>query len=279
MFFIDSTKKKRSTSSTSAILTVAIQNIVKRLRTQCRRDSTRNTYHRVWKIFCKFFHRLDDKPMIWEDRLILFTGFLVDSKLKSSTIHSYISAIRSVLLEDGIKLKENIYVISALTKACKLKNDTILIRLPIHRDLLELILRETAKLFDEQGQLYLKYLYRAVFASACYGLLRIGEVTLSPHALKAKNVHIGTNKKKLLFILKSSKTHCKADKPQSIKLTRQSVKPNHKGRDNTCPYTLLKQYIKHRPDAIKDDEQFFVFGDRTPIRPEMIRHTLSSILI
>ena len=47
----------------------------------------------------------------------------------------------------------------------------------------------------------------ALFATAYYGLFRVGEITDSQHAVKACDVHIGVNKRKLLFILRTSKTH------------------------------------------------------------------------
>ena len=49
--------------------------------------------------------------------------------------------------------------------------------------------------------------------------MHVGELTASPHVLHAKNIHIGTNKNKILLILYSSKTHGKANRPQEIKIT------------------------------------------------------------
>ena len=54
---------------------------------------------------------------------------------------------------------------------------------------------------------YLITLYRTILLTAYYGLFRVSEITLSPHVLKARDVHIATNKKKLKFVLRSSKTH------------------------------------------------------------------------
>ena len=79
------------------------------------RDSTRQTYYRIWKQFNQFFLRLDQKPDTWEECLILFTGFLVEAKHKSSTVKTYVSAIRGVLMEVGVKLKENRFLINSLT--------------------------------------------------------------------------------------------------------------------------------------------------------------------
>ena len=122
-----------------------MQNIVEMLKLQRFRDSTRKTYYTVWKLFNKFFISLDVKPNTWEERIVLFTGHLVNSKLKSNSFKSYISAIKAVLLEIGYELNEDKFIINALTRACRLQNDKIRVRFPIHKDLLGLILEELKK--------------------------------------------------------------------------------------------------------------------------------------
>ena len=58
----------------------------------------------------------------------------------------------------------------------------------------------------------------ALFSTAYYGFFRIGELTKSIHAVKVKDIHIGLSKRKVLFMLQTSKTHGKGDFPQSIKI-------------------------------------------------------------
>ena len=105
-------------------------------------------------------------------------SLLVDHKqLKSTTIQSYLSAIRAVL-----------FLLSSLMRACKLKLFT---HLPIQKELLNLIIDECYRYFNKQKkQPYLTCLYNALMLSAYYGLLRVGEVTKGPHVILAKNVHI-----------------------------------------------------------------------------------------
>ena len=74
-------------------------------------------------------------------------------------------------------------------------------RLPIYCTFLEMILFEVERLFARNVQHYLEILYKSVFVLCYYGMMRIGEVTISPHVLKAKNVHMATNKDKLLLVL------------------------------------------------------------------------------
>ena len=102
-----------------------LQRIVNKLKDQSNRKSTDKMYYQVWKNFNNFFIHLDSKPLPWEDRLVLYVGNLIELDRKSRTIKSYISAIRSVLGKDGVLLNENKYLLTSLTKACKLRNDKV----------------------------------------------------------------------------------------------------------------------------------------------------------
>ena len=61
-------------------------------------------------------------------------GYLVNEKKKSTTIRSYVSGIKAVLRDDGQEICESTYLVKALTKACKYKNDTVQTRLPIRKN-------------------------------------------------------------------------------------------------------------------------------------------------
>ena len=215
------TSNASSTTESSRISTATIQAIVDSLKSERYRDSTRQTYYRIWKLFNKFFIRLDDKPDTWENRLVLFTSFLINNQLKLTTVRMYISAIRGVLQENDVELPEDQYLLSSLTKACKVKNDKLITRLPIGKGLLNLLINEVKCHFQHRGQNYLAILYASMLAAGYYGLLRIGELTKGPHVILAANMHIGINKNKLLFILRSSKTHNKGSKPQMVKTSRK----------------------------------------------------------
>ena len=84
------------------------------------RCSTKTSYYGTWKQFNEFFIRLDHKPKSLEDRLVLFVAYLIENKRKSSTIRSYISAIRAVLANDGVTLNDDKVLLMSLTQACKL---------------------------------------------------------------------------------------------------------------------------------------------------------------
>ena len=229
--------------------------------------------------------KLDKKPKDWDDRIILFVAYLIQhGGLKSSTIRSYVSAIKGVLAEINIKISNDCFEVKALTRACHLKNDKIIMRLPIYKELLERLLIEAQHLFSDNGQYYLMKLYMALMSSAYFGLLRIGEVSKGLHVLLAQNIHVATNKNKILFILMSSKTHMPGDNPQMVKILNvplKGIKPLNKPRklvNTLCPFHLLKEFIGVRPKIALTEEQFFVFTDHTPVKPTNCCNTLRILL-
>ena len=124
----------------SSISTMALQNIVERLKHQRHHDTTRANYYCIWRLFNEFFLKLDVKPDNWEDRLMLFIGYLIETKKKSSTVKSYVSVIKAVLIEDGNEIKEDKFLFSSLTRACKLQNDRVRTKLPIRKHLLTMMI-------------------------------------------------------------------------------------------------------------------------------------------
>ena len=260
-----------------------MQQIVEKLRTESIANSTKRSYHSAWKSFNNFFIRLDEKPDNWEDRLILFIGFLIQERKQSQTIRSYVSAIKKVLSDDGITLNENRLLIRSLTKACKFKNDKVRTRLPIRKGMLRIILKSTEDYFETAHQPFLSKLYRALFSTAYFGLLRVGELTKGEHPILVNDVHLAANKRKFLFILRSSKTHGRFNKPQQVKICSNALKSTkhpiiNRNTLGYCPYRILQQYVDARPAYRSSKEPFFVFGDRSDVRPENMRKTLKMML-
>ena len=159
------------------------------------------TYHHIWTKFNNFVIKLDYKPPTWEERIALYCGYLIEKGVQSSTLKSYISAIKCILKNDNYEWDENKILFSSITRACKLVNDQVKVRLPIQINLLEMIIFEIERYFNGKNntQLYLETLYKCLFITAYYGLLRIGEITTGSHPVKAKDVHIA--KKKIKFFL------------------------------------------------------------------------------
>ena len=245
-----------------------IEDIIEKLKLQRHRDSTRENYYRIWKIFSRFYLRLDVKPNDWSDRLTLFVGYLISEKKQSVTVRSYISTIRSILIDDNIKFDADQSTLNSLTKACSYVNDKVCCRLPIQKNLLYVILQKVEAHFAMQP--YLKTLYQALFAAAYYGLLRISEV-MGIHAIKAADVQIALKKSKLLFMLRTSKTHWKNNRPQLIKIskeknTAQQATHNRLGLKTFCPFRLLNDFVSIRGGYKHETEHFFVYSDKSPVQ-------------
>ena len=289
--FVGTKRRTRSNASDSSTISRKhIENIIEELRNGAHQDSTKHTYHKVWTSFNKFLIRLDDIPSRWETRVSLFTAYLIKhEELKSSTVKTYISAIKAVLQRDDYQWDQEYFLLNSLTKACKLKNDKVKTRLPIQCGLLELILFQLQKHFRKRKQHFLELLYKAAFLLAYYGLLRVGEITQSQHSLKARDIHEGRDKNKMLIVLHSSKTHTRGDRPQKIRIEGkefiQVTDPNAEDDKSSrrveeinkhyfCPVQCVKNYIRARGEYEHDNDQFFIFKDGSPLKACHMRKTL-----
>ena len=235
---------------------------------------------------------LDRMPKIWEDRLSLYCAYLIQvKKRKSSTIRTYVSAIKFVLTTDGYDWNDGKVLLNTITKSCKLKNDRLKIRLPIQKGLLELIMFRIQRKYNNQP--YLEAMYISAFLLQYYGLLRIGEIVKSPHTIQAANVHESRNTSKLLIILYTSKTHGLDSQPQQIKIFgKGNIEINTKYARHTsyilkkeelgkfCPVEWTKRYIHLRgPRSLtSNDDPLFRLSDKSPLNSTMLRNLLRQII-
>ena len=270
-------------STSSSISTKNLENYVVKLKNNRNRNSTKKNYYSVWRTFNEFFIKLDRKPPTWEERLILFVGFLVSKQRKSTTIKSYISAIKSVLADDGVMLNEDRFLLGSLTRACRLINDKVRTRLPIQKGILNILIKTCLQHFNQISQPYLGSLHSALLMAGYFGLLRVGELTAGEHPILAKDVHIGENKKKILFVLRTSKTHWTDVSPQFVKIASRKanvmVKPEEQYDTGFCPFKIINNYIERRPQIKDNKEQFFIFSDGSPVKPTHMRNVLKNLLI
>ena len=129
--------------------------------------------------------------------------------------------------------------------------------LPIQKGMLNIILGKTEERFlkDCSQQPYLCALNKAFFSSAYYGMLRISKITSGAHPMLAVDVHVASNKNKILFVLRTSKTHWTDNKPQLIKITSTQNRNTAKGRD-FCPFIILKEFVSFGPTCRDFREPF-----------------------
>ena len=197
----------------------------------------------------------------------LYGAFLFEQGIKSSTLRCYISAVKHILTVNGYKWNNDLISLNMLVNACKIRNDTIRAMLPIHINLLEILLFELERLRSKS--VYLETTYKALFLLAYYGLMRISEV-VGIHAIKAKNVHLATNKNKILLVLYSSKTHSKESLLQKIKISDSFDRNQRKHNRFFCPFVAACKYLQLRGLYSEVDENFFVFSDGSPISPAQV---------
>ena len=271
---------KSSSSGSTRISKSSMEAIIERLKCKRVRNSTARNYLTIWRNFNQFLIRLDRMPNSWEERTALFCAHIIDGGAQSQTVKSYVSAIKGVLRDDNYPWNDEKIMISSLTRACRLENDTLMCRLPIQKGLFELILFELKRELD--GQFYLLTLFRALFSLAYYGLMRIGELAEGSHTIKASNIHTGTNKNKILIVLYTSKTHGTNCYPQKIKIT--SEEPTEIGTNSTCdgklicPFEAVRSFLRIRGGYINEQENFFIFRDKTTIQPKQVRTILRNCL-
>lgn len=249
--------------------------VVEKLSNDGIQDSTKKMYHSVWCNFNKFLLSFDDLPTTWEDKMVLYASFLADIGNHSATVASYMSAIRYVLRHDGIEVSDNCCKLSSIIRACKLHNDIVTVRRPIRSGLVRLILEQVNAIYLKNGQPYLAALYRAIFVSAYYGLMRISEL-VGKHAVKTEDVHLSTNPRrgKVKYVLRTSKTHGAGKRPQMI-----DIVPDYQVLDTPfCPVRIIAQFSKLRPPRVSLGTRFFVFSDGTPVGEHHVRAVLRKCL-
>ena len=121
-----------------------------------------------------------------------------------------------------------------------------------------------------------------MFLVAYYGLFRVGELTESQHAIKLRNVHVAQNRKRILFILPTSKTHGLEDRPQKIRLDTRQKRKRKERQTQFCPVNMTEKYLQIRGQnsnkTINDNDQFFVFSDGSNVKAHHMRSILRKTL-
>ena len=254
-------------SSSSRISSVDMAIILDNLQTSGgNRQKTKENYRRIWTLFNDFLIRLDRISSAWEERASLFVANMINNGAQSATVKSYVSAIKFQLKAVKYEWNDGKMMLSTLTQACSLNNDRVLMRLPIHCSLLEMLLFEIERIYIEQP--YLTILFQALFAIGYYGLFWIGELTQGDHCIKARNIHSAINKKKILIVLYTSKTHGKESHPQRVKISTLDNKDKgglKKNKRFFCPFALMNNYLKIRGGYKNECEQLFVFRNAVEV--------------
>ena len=90
------------------------------------------------------------------------------------------------------------------------------------------------------------------------------------------------NKRKILFVLRTSKRHWLDSEPQMVKISSTSACNSRmeirKNKNQFCPYQLLRKYSSVHSKSRSPQESFFVFRDRSPVKPEQFRWVMKKTL-
>ena len=174
--------------------------------------------------------------------MIDFMAHMVNEGLSAATIASTVSAIGYVHRmgcyedpTDGFKVKKALVGVHRLAKS----GDQ---RLPITQGILHKLLKVVDDICKER---YDRHMYKAMYLIMFYGLLRVGEITTSRAADRAKVVSVDDIK-----IFKRGK------KVSSVSLSMRDFKHNlptntvtlkiHATHKKFCPITHLLKYIAER---------------------------------
>ena len=206
---------------------------------------------------------------------MLFVASLIERGIQSSTLKSYISAIKGILIDNNYDWDDGRMLIQSLSRACRRVNDTLTVRLPIRLGLLEIILFEMQRFYQKQE--YLTIMYQTIFCIAYYGLFQVSELTTGAHPIRASDIHIGTSKDKILFVLYSSKMHGKESRPQKIKI-KANINKHHNNNKFFCPFSLSRQYLNMRGNYETEDDSFFIYRDQKPVTPAHINKMLKRMV-
>ena len=158
-------KHSRATSSTgnsSRVSADSMREILEKLKNAQYRPTTLKNYQGIWRRFNRFLVQLDKMPRSWEDRASLFAANMINEGMQSTSIKSYISAIKRILLDDNYEWDDSKILVSTLTRACIIINDSVKEHLPIHCSLLKQILFEIKRKYTKQ--FYLECLFSALFS-------------------------------------------------------------------------------------------------------------------
>ena len=269
-------KMSSSSSGSLQISTARMLQVVESLKCKKNCSSTKVNYQSIWRQFNHFLVRLDRLLPMWEDQAVLFCAHLVETGKQSAMVKSYLSAIKSILSDDDYKWCDHNVLLTTLTRACRTVNDRVLIRLPIGKELLEMILFELQCILD--GQWYLLIMYHALFTLTYYGLFRVGKLAKGTHPVRAADMHLARNKNKLRLLLWTSKNLVLGHSPQQVKITEEVQNNKTAGKfSHFCPFKLTSEFLRIRGGYKNKFEQFFVLQDSSPVTVTMVRTMLKKI--
>ena len=226
--------------------------------------STASQYRTYWLrylLFCKSFPGVYLPPSL-PSTLALFITSLVScsNPLSPSSVTSIVSALGYQFKLFSFPDPTSSFVIRKILSGLTKANPSVDSRLPVTPSILLSIISTSRRVASSPFELAL---FPALFSLMFHALLRLGEVTDSPHNLQYSNLSLTTNALSLTFTsFKHSLGH-----PVTITL-QASASP-------ACPVRLIHSYLTlrgHSPGPL------FMSHNRSPLNASYFRSFLKSSL-
>ena len=195
--------------------------------------STHKLYAHAWELFQEFsvtYGFSTATPS--EHQLIEFVSYLSLNSFAATTIQLYLSGVRYNLKMRGLNPFTSSFILSMVVKGAtsRFKNPDIC--LPISLRLLHEFWHILPTVLHDN---FLVLMYRSLLTFTFHGLFRSGEVTYSPHSIKAEDIYFV--KGHLHVYLASSKAHRGPGQQRVI------IQP----QPTICPAQDLVNYLHVRP--------------------------------
>ena len=205
--------------------------------------NSRITYRKAWEVYKNFALTILGSSgvnlvPISLSNLILFVAHLHTEKKAHATVVTYISAISHIHKMYEIPDPTQSFIIKKMLAGMHREGKFFDMRMPITVDILTRIIDSLA--VTTQGQ-FNRTLYKAMFLTAFYGFMRIGEITAgSVHNIKMDSVSFlqAKNSNVAFTITFKSSKHSKGI-PFKIRI-------NALKGDRNCPVKALENYLKVR---------------------------------
>lgn len=233
--------------------------------------SSYKLYKRSWVLFkqCLSFLQISSSSVVAiplsVSQVCMFVSYLHKHGYSASSIVSYTSAIGYVHRVSNLTDPTSSVLVQKLLSACLKLKPTVDPRLPITIIILQqlvLALSTTVSNFAHRK------LLRAMFVIAFFGLMRVGEITMSVDKvvpLEIKQLRLSPT---LATITITKFKHNKSMRPVDIPLPRQQI-------TNICPVDALQDYLMYR--GTKPGPLFALSGLSPVPRNFFIKHLRNAL--
>lgn len=230
--------------------------------------STLESYRRAWSVyehFCADIIRHDTRTALSISDCAIFIAYLHSKNLAPATIASYLSAVCFVFKWLGLPDPSSAFVIKKLIGAASSLRSRPDIRLPITKQILSRLIAALTHICPQQ---YTQVMLAAMFVTAFYAFMRIGEMaprsrSASGACLQYDDVSL-TGSEVILSILRFKSSGKQG--PQFIHLQSCS---------SPCPVQHMSSFLQqrdHQPGPL------FVFPSGIPILRREFDNTLRQAL-